>query len=375
MRRLVDEIVLVTDDEILAAMAFLFDRLKLVTEPSGAIATAALLAGHVDAGGAPRRRDRQRRQRRPRALHVADGGRSRSRVAGSRRASSVRERTPSLRYARVRSASTVRSETNSSPAISRFDRPPAASSAIRSSLAVSSSRSAVRRPPTRAVSARARSAQPAAPSASNSRSACCQRLARRPSLPRPALARSRARARARASSNGPPNASARADRVGELAERDVGVALRGAHQPAAAPRHDAQPRPAAPASSSSSERARRRRLAERSAASIASGQHRDHSQLAARSRARAPRTASSAATPPRAGPSETSRQPERQAVLGLREAALRRAGRSQDPQWRAARAASALAELDERQAPRRTAAPIRSVTCPVCSEAVRPRRA
>ena len=32
-------------------MAFLFDRLKLVTEPSGAIATAALLAGHVEPQG------------------------------------------------------------------------------------------------------------------------------------------------------------------------------------------------------------------------------------------------------------------------------------------------------------------------------------
>jgi threo-3-hydroxy-L-aspartate ammonia-lyase len=51
MRRLVDEVVLVGDDEILTAMAFLFDRLKLVTEPSGAIATAALLAGHVDPAG------------------------------------------------------------------------------------------------------------------------------------------------------------------------------------------------------------------------------------------------------------------------------------------------------------------------------------
>ena len=51
MRRLVDEVVLVTDGEILAAMAFLFDRLKLVTEPSGATATAALLAGHVKPRG------------------------------------------------------------------------------------------------------------------------------------------------------------------------------------------------------------------------------------------------------------------------------------------------------------------------------------
>ena len=52
MQELVDEIVLVSDEEILAAMAFLFDRLKLVTEPSGAIAAAALLAGHVDPAGA-----------------------------------------------------------------------------------------------------------------------------------------------------------------------------------------------------------------------------------------------------------------------------------------------------------------------------------
>jgi threo-3-hydroxy-L-aspartate ammonia-lyase len=52
MQRLVDDVVLCTDDEILDAMAFLFDRLKLVTEPSGAIATAALLAGHVEAAGA-----------------------------------------------------------------------------------------------------------------------------------------------------------------------------------------------------------------------------------------------------------------------------------------------------------------------------------
>jgi threonine dehydratase len=46
-RRLVDEIVLVTDDEIRAAMRFAFDRLKLVMEPSGATGLAALLAGKV----------------------------------------------------------------------------------------------------------------------------------------------------------------------------------------------------------------------------------------------------------------------------------------------------------------------------------------
>ena len=37
-RRLVDEIVLVTDDEIRAAMRFAFERLKIVIEPSGATA-------------------------------------------------------------------------------------------------------------------------------------------------------------------------------------------------------------------------------------------------------------------------------------------------------------------------------------------------
>ena len=32
-------------------MAFLFDRLKIVTEPSGAIGVAALLAGRIAANG------------------------------------------------------------------------------------------------------------------------------------------------------------------------------------------------------------------------------------------------------------------------------------------------------------------------------------
>ena len=47
-RQRVDEIVTVSDAEILDAMAFLFDRLKLVTEPSGAVGVAALLAGRVE---------------------------------------------------------------------------------------------------------------------------------------------------------------------------------------------------------------------------------------------------------------------------------------------------------------------------------------
>jgi len=50
-RRLVDEVVTVSDEEIVEAMAFLFDRLKVVAEPSGAVGIAALLAGTVDARG------------------------------------------------------------------------------------------------------------------------------------------------------------------------------------------------------------------------------------------------------------------------------------------------------------------------------------
>ena len=49
-RERVDEIVTVSDAEILDAMAFLFDRLKLVTEPSGAVGVAALLAARVEPG-------------------------------------------------------------------------------------------------------------------------------------------------------------------------------------------------------------------------------------------------------------------------------------------------------------------------------------
>jgi threonine dehydratase len=43
--------VTVTDEEILAAMRFLFERLKLAVEPSGASAVAALLAGKLDLRG------------------------------------------------------------------------------------------------------------------------------------------------------------------------------------------------------------------------------------------------------------------------------------------------------------------------------------
>ncbi len=46
-QRLVDDIVLVSDDEIRAAMLLVFERLKLVVEPSGASALAALLSGRI----------------------------------------------------------------------------------------------------------------------------------------------------------------------------------------------------------------------------------------------------------------------------------------------------------------------------------------
>ena len=46
-RQLVDDVVTVTDAEIVDAMAFLFDRMKLVVEPSGAVGVAALLNGRI----------------------------------------------------------------------------------------------------------------------------------------------------------------------------------------------------------------------------------------------------------------------------------------------------------------------------------------
>jgi threonine dehydratase len=52
IQSLVDELATVTDDEIRAAMRFCFERLKLVVEPSGASALAAVLAGHVEVAGA-----------------------------------------------------------------------------------------------------------------------------------------------------------------------------------------------------------------------------------------------------------------------------------------------------------------------------------
>lgn len=52
MQRTVADILLVTEDEIRAAMQFLLTRMKLLVEPTGAVGVAALLAGKVPAKGA-----------------------------------------------------------------------------------------------------------------------------------------------------------------------------------------------------------------------------------------------------------------------------------------------------------------------------------
>lgn len=51
IQALVSEVVTVSDAEIVAAMRFCFERLKLVVEPSGACGLAALLAGRAEVGG------------------------------------------------------------------------------------------------------------------------------------------------------------------------------------------------------------------------------------------------------------------------------------------------------------------------------------
>ncbi|MCG3217415.1 MAG: threonine/serine dehydratase [Candidatus Heimdallarchaeota archaeon] len=44
----VDEIITVTEEEILEAMKFLWERMKLVIEPSGAVSVAGILSGKID---------------------------------------------------------------------------------------------------------------------------------------------------------------------------------------------------------------------------------------------------------------------------------------------------------------------------------------
>jgi len=51
LRALADEIVLVDEEEIVAAMRWVWERMKLVIEPSSAVPVAAMLAGKVDGAG------------------------------------------------------------------------------------------------------------------------------------------------------------------------------------------------------------------------------------------------------------------------------------------------------------------------------------
>ncbi len=50
IQRLVEDVLLVTEEEILAAMRFALTRLKIVVEPSGAVCLAAALAGKIPGG-------------------------------------------------------------------------------------------------------------------------------------------------------------------------------------------------------------------------------------------------------------------------------------------------------------------------------------
>jgi threonine dehydratase len=49
VRALVDDMVTVPDDALVHAMRFVWERLKVVVEPTGALAAAALLSGAIDA--------------------------------------------------------------------------------------------------------------------------------------------------------------------------------------------------------------------------------------------------------------------------------------------------------------------------------------
>jgi threonine dehydratase len=51
IRDLVDEILLATEEEIIAAMRHIFERMKVVAEPSAAVPLAALLSNQLDARG------------------------------------------------------------------------------------------------------------------------------------------------------------------------------------------------------------------------------------------------------------------------------------------------------------------------------------
>ena len=70
-QRLLTEGVTASDAEVGTAVAFAFRELKLVVEPGGAVALAALLAGRIEARGKMRRNRAVRRQRRRRDVCAA----------------------------------------------------------------------------------------------------------------------------------------------------------------------------------------------------------------------------------------------------------------------------------------------------------------
>jgi len=49
--RYVDDMLTVTDEELLKTMFFLWERMKMLVEPTGALAACALLQGMIDAKG------------------------------------------------------------------------------------------------------------------------------------------------------------------------------------------------------------------------------------------------------------------------------------------------------------------------------------
>ena len=51
LKRLVSRIETVSDEDLIEAMRFSFERLKLVVEPTGVLALAALLTGRLDFAG------------------------------------------------------------------------------------------------------------------------------------------------------------------------------------------------------------------------------------------------------------------------------------------------------------------------------------
>jgi threonine dehydratase len=53
VRKFIDDVITVSDDDMIRAIAWLYRHARLVVEPSGAVTTAAVMLGLVDAGRAP----------------------------------------------------------------------------------------------------------------------------------------------------------------------------------------------------------------------------------------------------------------------------------------------------------------------------------